>query len=196
MYCFRLDFYHVQAVLVVHRFMASYYPPAIFKHFLLTFVLRLLIVIFRLFCQSFDLRMVITFWHVQTFLFSVLRVITSNYPFGNFKIFLFVFRFTASDYLIVIFKFVVCPLSYDCELAFGIFKHFVSVLQFTASNYRFSIFKVICLRFSLIVKMVIFDYIYMRTLYLRCIKLKKKRHFLYILYLYNDKILSSRINIA
>ena len=140
--------HHIQAVLV-HRITASYYPPSSSISCWLSF--------YSFWLSSSDCfvyHLIYGCWlpfGMFKHFFPVLRVIASNYPFGNFKLFLFVFRFTAFDYLIVIFKFVFCPLSYGCRLLFGIFKHFVSVLQFMASNYRFSIFKVICLRFSLIV---------------------------------------------
>jgi hypothetical protein len=171
--------HHVQAVLVVHRITASYYPPSSSISCWLSF--------YSFWLSSSDCfvyHLIYGCWlpfGMFKHFFPVLRVIASNYPFGNFKLFLFVFRFTAFDYLIVIFKFVFCPLSYGCRLLFGIFKHFVSVLQFMASNYRFSIFKVICLRFSLIVFFFIFDYIYMRILYLRCIKWKKGTFSIYFI---------------
>ena len=129
-YNFWLPFWCIQTVLSVLRFTTS----------------GCSFVVFRLYCLSFDLQLLVTplvysdcivcpsiynfwlpFWCIQTVL-SVLRFTTSGYPFGVFRLYCLSFNFWL-------------PL-------WGI-QTVLSVLLFTTSDYPFGVFGLYCLSLDL-----------------------------------------------
>ena len=149
-YNFWLPLWCIQTVLSVLRFTTSGYPFGVFK----------------LYCLSFDLQLLVTLWCIQTVL-SVLLFTTSGYPFGVFRL-LSVLRFTTSGYSFGVFRLYclffdlqllvtpfmysdcnVCPSIYNFWLPFWCIQTVLSVLLFTTSGYPFGVFRLYCLSFDL-----------------------------------------------
>ena len=159
-YNFWLPFWCIQTVLSVLLFTTSDYPFGVFRLYCLSFDLQLLVTPFVYsdcnVCPSIY-NFWLPFWCIQTVL-SVLLFTTSDYPFGVFRLYCLSLDLQLLVTPLVYSDCIVCPSIYNFWLPLWCIQTVLSFLLFTTSDYPFGVFKLYCL--SLDLQLLVTPFVY------------------------------------
>ena len=148
-YNFWLPLWCIQTVLSVLLFTTSGYPFGVFRLYCLSFYLQLLVTpLVYSDCLSLDLQFLVTPLCIQTVL-SVLRFTTSGYPFGVFRLYCLSLDLQLLVTPLLYSDCIVCPSIYNFWLPLWCIQTVLSVLRFTTSGYPFGVFRLYCLSLDL-----------------------------------------------